>query len=268
MNVTLKRAIKRILIILLLVYLLGGILLYFIQDTILFHPTALAKEHRFSFDQPFEEMNIPFEKENLSIIRFKADNRKGIVLFYHGNMENAEHYKKYPAFFLNNHYEVWIIDYPGFGKSSGKRTEKLIDDEALLMYDLASKQISSDSLIIYGKSIGTGVAAYVAANRNCKRLMLETPYYSMSSLARHYFPIYPVDWLLQYAFPVHDYLTKVKAPVTILHGTEDEIVPYQQSICLKKGVPKIELISIKNGKHNNLSEFTTFRHKIDSLLSD
>lgn len=267
MNLKLKRRIKRIVTALAFVYLLGGIALYFIQDKILFHPLSLPREHRFSFDHPFEEINIPFQKENLSIVKFKTvDSCKGIVLFYHGNMENVEHYKKYPAFFLSNHYDVWMIDYPGFGKSSGKRSEKRMDDEALLMYDLAKRQISSDRLIIYGKSIGTGVAAYVAANRNCKRLILETPYYSLSSLARHYFPIYPVDWLIQYTFPVHDYLNKVEAPVTILHGTSDEVVPYQQSIRLKKEDPKIELIIIESGKHNNLSDFTTFRQKIDSLL--
>lgn len=269
MNIRFKRTIKRIFTTLVLIYLFGGIVLYFIQDKFLFHPLPLAKEYRFSFGRPFEEMNISFEKENVSIIKFKTvDKRKGVVLFYHGNMENVEHYKKYPALFLSNHYEVWMIDYPGFGKSSGERTEKRIDDEALLMYDLASGQISSDSIIIYGKSIGTGVAAYVAASRNCKELVLETPYYSMSSLARHYFPVYPVDWLLRYTFPVHDYLNKVKAPVTILHGTHDEVVPYQQSVRLKKEDPKIELITIEKGKHNNLSEFTTFRNKIDSLLSD
>jgi uncharacterized protein len=269
MNAKFKRRIKRVFITLALIYLLGGIVLYFIQDKIVFHPTPLRKDHRFSFDQAFEEINVPFEKENLSIIKFKpADSSKGIVLFYHGNMENAEHYKNYPVFFLRNHYEVWMIDYPGFGKASGKPTERLINDEALFMYDLASRQTSSDSIIVYGKSIGTGVAAYVAANRNCKRLILETPYYSLSSLARHYFPIYPVDLLIHYAFPVHDYLIKVNAPVTILHGTRDEVVPYKQSIWLKKEQPKIELITIENGKHNNLSAFVVFQRKIDSLLSD
>ena len=74
-----------------------------------------------------------------------------------------------------------MIDYPGFGKTTGKRSEKVIYEQALMMYDLAAQTNKSDSLVIYGKSIGTGVASHVAANRKCKRLILETPYYSINA---------------------------------------------------------------------------------------
>jgi pimeloyl-ACP methyl ester carboxylesterase len=241
--------------------------LYFIQDEILFRPKPLSPEYKFSFEQPFEEINIPVENENLSIVKFQPDNsRKGIILFYHGNMENVEHYKKYPPIFLKNRYEVWMIDYPGFGKTTGKRTEEIMNKQALLMYDAASKEIKWDSIIIYGKSIGTGVASYVAANRRCRQLILETPYYSIPSLAKHYFPIYPVTSLIKYSFPVHDYLKKLTSPIILLHGTKDEIIPYSHSKCLKEENKNIELIPIKNGKHNNLSDFDLFQKTIDSIL--
>ena len=266
MNANFKRRTKRAFIILLLVYLIGGAALYFLQDRILFHPKPLTKEYKFLFNQPFEEMNIPVGQDNLCIVKFKTGNRKGIVLFYHGNMENVEHYKEYPAFFLRNKYELWMIDYPGFGKTTGRQTEKTINEQALLMYDLASKQINSDSLIIYGKSVGTGVASYVASNRNCRQLILETPYYSISSLAKHYFPIYPVTLLAKYSFPIHRYLKKVKVPITIFHGTKDEIIPYKHSTWLKQENKNVELVIIENGKHNDLSNFRLFQTTLDSLL--
>lgn len=263
-----KRRIRAVFLILIIVYFTGGVVLYFIQDLILFHPQTLSKEYPFSFDEPFEEMNIPFEGQNISIIKFKpAEESRGTVLFYHGNMKNVERYKKYPGFFLRNHYEIWMIDYPGFGKSTGKRTEDLINREALVMYDLALKHTSSDSMVIYGKSIGTGVASYVAASKNCKRLILETPYYSIPALAQHYFPIYPVAALIKYSFPVHDYLNKTNIPVSIFHGTGDEVVPYAQSLRLKKENPNIELITIEKGRHNDLAGFAVFQRKLDSLLS-
>jgi pimeloyl-ACP methyl ester carboxylesterase len=160
-----------------------------------------------------------------------------------------------------------MIDYPGFGKTTGKRTESILYDQALLMYDLASKEFAGDQIIVYGKSIGTGMASYVAANRNCKLLILETPYYSMPSLAKHYFPIYPVETMIRYSFPVYKYLKEVEAPVIFFHGTKDEIIPYRQSIRLKREHTGITLITIKEGKHNNLAEFELYREKIDSLLS-
>jgi uncharacterized protein len=266
MNTGLKRRIRKIIIAIGAIYIIGGIVLYFIQDNILFHPKPLSKEHKFSFEQPFEEINIPFEKDNLNIVKFPTTNRKGIVLFYHGNMKNVEHYKKYPPLFLRNHYELWMIDYPGFGKTTGRRTEKIMEKQALLMYDIASKEIKSDSVIIYGKSLGTGVASYAAANRPCKQLILETPYYSIPSLAKHYFPVYPVTALIKYSFPVHDYLQKVQASITIFHGTKDEVVPFKHSKWLKEENKNLELITIENGKHNNLSDFDLFQKKIDSLL--
>jgi pimeloyl-ACP methyl ester carboxylesterase len=267
MNAGVKRRIRKIVVAVAAIYIVGGVVLYLVQDTILFHPKPLPKEYKFSFQQPFEEINIPFEKNNLNIVKFQPDsNRKGIVLFYHGNMKNVEHYKKYPPIFLRNHYELWMIDYPGFGKTTGKRTEKIMEEQGLLMYDMATKVIKSDSIIIYGKSMGTGVASYVASNRNCKQLILETPYYSIPSLAKHYFPIYPVASLIKYSFPVHDYLKKVQAPITIFHGTKDEVVPYKHSKWLKEENKNLELITIEKGRHNNLSDFDLFQKKMDSLL--
>ena len=166
-----------------LIYLAGGIVLYFIQDLLLFHPKPLPPNHLFSFTQPFQELNIPVDDRNLSIIKFRTDSApKGIVLFFHGNMENVEHYSQYPSLFTRNGFELWMIDYPGFGKSTGKRNEKNLYRDALLMYEKASKEIDRDSIIVYGKSIGTGVAAYLASERPVRRLILETPYYSMDAL--------------------------------------------------------------------------------------
>jgi pimeloyl-ACP methyl ester carboxylesterase len=260
-----KRA-GKIFLALVIIYLITGIELYFAQDLIIFDPTAVSKDYIYSFDQPYEEINLPFNNHNLNIVKFRVQNRKGIVLFFHGKTENVEHYKKYPSFFVQNNYELWMMDYPGFGKSTGERTEKIIDDEALLMYNLASQEISTDSIVIYGKSLGTGVASYLAANRSCKQLILETPYYSLSSLAKHYAPIYPVNLLIKYSLPTHDYLKKIRAPITIFHGTDDQLIPFKHSKWLKEENNKIKLVVIEKGKHNNLSDFLLYRSTLDSLL--
>ena len=259
--------IKRALIAFIIIYCVGGLVLYFVQDLILFHPKPLGRNYHFNFKQHFEELNIPQGKNNLSIVRFRPDKkRNGIVLFYHGNMENIEHYKSYPSIFLKNNQEVWMIDYPGFGKTTGKRTESIMDEQAMLMYDMALKQTSSDSIVIYGKSIGTGVATFIASKRNCKRLILETPYYSIHSLATHYFPMYPVNLMIKYSFPINQYLNKVKSPITIFHGTKDEVIPYDHSVRLKEENKNIRLITIKNGTHNNLIIFRQYRITLDSVL--
>ncbi|HTM93409.1 MAG TPA: alpha/beta hydrolase, partial [Flavisolibacter sp.] len=78
--------------------------------------------------------------------------------------------------------------------------------------------------------------------------------------------IYPVTLLIKYSFPIHDYLKKVQAPITIFHGTKDEVVPYKHSKRLEEENKNLELITIEKGRHNNLSDFDLFQKKMDSLL--
>lgn len=255
-------------IILTSIYFIIGVLLYFVQDLFLFHPKPLKPDHKFAFTQAYQEENILINGRNLSIIKFNpAIQPKGIVLFFHGNMENVEHYKQYPSIFTSQGYSTWMIDYPGFGKSTGKRTENIMYQDASLMYDQAVKLYQPSQILVYGKSIGTGVAAYLASVRKIDQLILESPYYGMEELMRHYIPIYPVSILTNYAFPIHSYLKMSNSPITIFHGTDDEVIPFDQSVRLKKENNNVELISIKGGNHNNLATYPLYKTKIDSLLS-
>jgi pimeloyl-ACP methyl ester carboxylesterase len=262
-----KKIIRRSLITIIIIYILGGIVLYFIQDLLIFHPTSLPKDHKFSFTQPFEEENILFDKENLSIIKFRpSDQRKGIVLFFHGNMENVEHYAQYPSLFTRNGFEVWMIDYPGFGKSTGKRTEDIMYRQAEFMYDLAREMVHPDSILIYGKSLGTAPASYLASVRDCKLLVLETPFYNMPELAKEHFPIYSFIPLVRYSFPNNEHLKKISVPVFIFHGTNDKVVSYEQGKRLSLEKKNVQLITIPGGTHNDLFSFYLYQRKMDSVL--
>ena len=263
-----RKKLWRFLRVLLIIYITGGIVLYFLQDLIIFHPKPLSRDHSFNFKQFFKELNLsPDGQRNLNIVQFLPKEKpKGIVLYFHGNKTNIERYAQYAPVFTKNNYAVWMIDYPGYGKTTGKRSEQTMYDDALLLYHVAIKETSVENIILYGKSLGTGVASYLASVKSCKQLILETPYYSMVSMTRHYVPIYPAR-LLRYSFPSFQYLKEVKAPVTIFHGTADEVIPYSQSIKLKKELPHINLIIVPGGTHNNLYNFPTVIQKVDSLLA-
>ncbi len=117
--------------------------------------------------------------------------------------------------------------------------------------------------------MGTGIAAELASVRDCKRLILETPYYDFPAVVSRYLPIYPVRWMLHYHIPTHTYLESVTAPVSIFHGNSDWVVSYNNSRKLSREFkPKDELITIDGGSHNNLFRFELARHKLDSLLSN
>jgi alpha-beta hydrolase superfamily lysophospholipase len=268
MEIKLKQKIWRLVKTLSIIYILGGIALYFIQDLLLFHPVALPQTHKFSFQQPYREINLPVQNRNLNIVQFTVDSisRKGIVLYFHGNRRNVERYAQFASAFTKNGYEVWMMDYPGFGKSTGKLTEASMYSDAFLLYQIAVKEVGGDDLVIYGKSLGTGVASHLASTNKCKQLILETPYYSLPSVAKAKFPIYPANYLIKYSFPTYEFLKKVTAPITIFHGTSDEIIPFKQAEKLKKENPQIKLVPIQGGKHNNLAQQKKFQTILDSLL--
>lgn len=266
----LKKKIWKYLQIFILIYFVIGVGLYFLQEKFLFHPQPLPAEHNFAFTTPFKEINLLVnENKNVNIIQFTVPDSicKGVVLYFHGNRKNIERYAPFASNFTKNKYEVWMIDYPGFGKSTGKLTEAVVYSDALQLYKMAAARFAKDSIIIYGKSLGTGIASQLASVTDCKKLILETPYYSIESLFDHYAFIYPVSLLAKYHFPTYEYLARVEAPVSIFHGTDDEIIPFSQSTRLQKRAKHgAELIEIKKGRHNNLNDFSLFHQKLDSLL--
>lgn len=254
-----------------LVYIMIGVALYFLQDKFIFHPKKLPAGYQYKFDIPFRQIDLPVTTEkNLSIVQFTVPDsiRKGIVLYFHGNRMNINRYAKYAPEFTRNNYEVWMMDYPGYGKSTGKRSEQVLYDDAALLYKMAHSKVPAEQIIIYGKSLGTGIAAQLASKKDCKRLILETPYYSMDALAKHYFFMYPVMPMTKYALPTYQHFEYITAPITIFHGTKDQVIPYKQARWLVEKKPGTELITIEKGRHNNLPDFPIFQHKLDSLLNN
>lgn len=265
-----KNKIYRWIKIIIIVYCLTGILLYYLQEKLLFHPVPLPADSTYHFTQPFSETNITVDAQTTyHIVRFTVSDsvKKGVVLYFHGNRENVNHYAEFAINFTRNGYEVWMPDYPGFGKSTGTLSEQIMYDEALQVYKLARTKFNPEQIIIYGRSLGSGIAAQLAAVRDCKKLILETPYYSGASMLRPLFWMYPLNLLLHYKLPTYQYLPKVTAPISIFHGTDDGVISYRNAIRLKETFKAgDEFITIQGGSHNDLNSFPLMQQKLDSLL--
>jgi len=266
-----KRAIVRALKWFIFLYAFIGIALFFLQDYFLFHPVKLARDYSYQFNTSFEEVDIPFSKDDtLNMVKFfPADSiRKGVIIYFHGNKENINRYAKFASNFTRQGYEVWMEDYPGFGKSIGKRNEEILYQQAAKIYTMAVGQYTKEQIIIFGKSFGTGVAAQLASVKDCRQLILETPYYSIPDLFSCYALIYPATNMTNYKIPINQFLQKVKAPITIFHGTDDGVIPYRCAAKLRTVLkPTDEFITIENGTHHNLNDFPLFHQKLDSLLT-
>jgi uncharacterized protein len=265
-----KRKIFRWIKIIIILYCAIGIALFYLQEFFLFHPEKLARDYVRHFDMPFQEINIPFnENDTMNMVQFfpKDSLRKGVVLYFHGNKQNIERYAKFVNIFTKHGYEVWMEDYPGFGKSTGKRTEKKLYEQAMAIYRMAKGKYSNDSIILYGKSFGTGIAAYVASQTKAKQLILETPYYSIPDLFSSYAPIYPTQRMSTYKIPSFEYLEKVNYPITIFHGTNDGVIPYSNAKKLKILLKPTDIfITVPGATHQNINATKIYFEIMDSLL--
>ena len=253
-----------------LIYCTLGICIYYLQEKILFHPVEVKPDYNYNFPGTNKEVNLPVSIHvNMNIIQFvpKDTPVKGVVLYFHGNRTNVSWYAHFAPEFTRNNYEVWMMDYPGFGKSTGNFSEDELYKWALIFYKLARARFPKEQIIIYGKSMGTGIAAQLASARDCKELILETPYYDLPSVMGSYFPVYPVEKMIHFKIPTWKYLQNVTAPVTILHGNNDWIIPHRNANRLRPFLKaNDEFITINGGSHNDLATFPLFQQKLDSLL--
>jgi uncharacterized protein len=266
----LKKAFIRLLIFLPIVLFFAWIKLDFILERVLFQPTKLNNNYVFKFNTEFEELNLSPEKDVIiNALHFKVKNSKGTILYFHGNRDNLQRWGKIAseigAYF---HYDVFIMDYRGYGKSVGKRDENALNCDALFCYNFVKNTYSPKEIIVYGRSLGTGIAAYVACEMQPEKLILETPYYSMNDMAESYFSLFSVEHKLPYKLPSFQYLKSVNCPIFIVHGTEDEVVPYSSGKKLFDSLPhkeKATFVTIPNGKHNDLSNFKDFWEELTNF---
>ncbi|MCU0375139.1 MAG: lysophospholipase [Chitinophagaceae bacterium] len=256
--------------ILLLCYVLLCALFFAYQQNLLFSPKALEASHIYSFSgvQRFAALPIVFDADTkIELVKFlPADSNaasRGVVLFFHGNKDNVEHYSRYAPYFTRHGYEVWMPDYPGYGKSTGELTEDILYQIAEQVYKMARVNFEANRVVIYGKSLGTGIAAQLAAGHPAAHLLLETPYYNMTLLARSYAPILPVGLLLKYQLPAYLHLPLAKAPVTMLVAGHDEVIRPENTLKL---LPLLRAgdscLVLPGARHNSIPDYPQYHKAI------
>ncbi|MAP54838.1 alpha/beta fold hydrolase [Altibacter sp.] len=261
---------KKTLIVVLSVVVLSLTLLYAMQTKLLFHPTKLSEDYTYTFSAPFEELFMETtDGARLNALHFKATAPKGIILYFHGNAGDLSRWGAITTYFLPFGYDVLVMDYRTYGKSTGKLSEETLYEDAQLWYEHLLKQWTEDAIVVYGRSLGTTLGTYVAAKNSPKQLILETPFYSMTDVAQRRFPILPIKYLLKFNFPTYSFAGKIECPILILHGTNDAVVPYASAKDLELQFPEalVSFVTIAQGAHNNLVEFAEYHAAIAEVLN-
>ncbi len=251
-------------------YITVSFVIYFAQERFLFKPEKLPKDFEFKYPNlNFQEYNL--EKEpgvNINAVHFHIEDPKGVVIYLKGNSKSIKGWGKFAIDFTRMGYDVVMVDYRGFGKSTGKRTEDSIKDDLQYVYDRIKEQVPEKYVILYGRSLGSGFAAKLASSNNPRMLVLESPYYSLAKVTKRYIPFMPVSLILRFPIRTHKWLKYVDCPIKIIHGTNDKLIPFKTAVSLSKiKAENTRLYSVIGGGHNNLNTFEEYHRMMEEVLN-
>lgn len=259
-------------VIILIVYIVISIALFYLQDYFLFKPEKLPKDFQFYYEnQDTKEYNLETrDGATINGLLFNPKGEsKGVVLYLKGNSKSIKGWGKFAVDFTRHGYNVLMVDYRGFGKSTGRRSQKAIKRDLQIIYNKIKEKTTEDRIILYGRSLGSGFAAKLASMNHPKMLVLDAPYYSLTKVTARYMPFMPLSILIKYPLPTYKWLKYVECPIHIIHGTNDKLIPYQTSVKLSKVNPKrTKLHSVIGGGHKNLNNFESYHKMIHEILNE
>ena len=212
----------------LVVYLVITLSLYFFQRNLLYYPS----ENNYSGDRltvPIEKVKIKTQDniELLSWYHKKNVSDYKTILFLHGNAGSLENRIHKINHFKEMKVNLVIIAWRGFSGNKGEPTEKgLYEDARSAIGWLKKKGINEKNIILYGESLGTGIAVEIAQNKNFAGIILESPFTSMIEAGKGKYPFLPVRFLLKDKYESDKKIQNIKSPILIMHGEVDRIVPF------------------------------------------
>ncbi len=241
---------------------------YFIQEKLIFKPEKLSQDFEYKYDAPFEELFFDIEPGvRINGLHFYCKQPHGLILYFHGNSRSIKGWAKYARDFFRYQYDVILLDYRGFGKSTGKRNEKDMLNDMQVIYEKLLEKYPEQHILVYGRSMGSGFAAKIAADNNPRYLILDSPYYSFIHVAKRFTPFLPHRLTLRFKMRTDKWIQQVNCHTYILHGTKDWLIPLKHSEKLQKLNPhKITLIRIHGGGHNNLPSYHEYHNFIRDIL--
>ena len=249
-----------ILKILLATYIILALLLYFMQRRMLYLPQAGLEN--------VDAAEIEFNNDGIVLRGWVVNEGKEKAILYYGG--NAETIETNITFYRENfpEYTLYLINYRGFGKSAGDPTEEGLFSDALFIYDQISSKHKKISLI--GRSLGSGIAVYVASKKEIDKLVLITPFDSILNVAKQTYKIFPFSLLLKDKYESINYVKDINSRALFLVAEKDRMVKYSRSMGLYEVFDKdsVELSIIRDAGHNTISNFLEFTESLKKFLKD
>jgi hypothetical protein len=237
-------------------YVLLVIFVYLAQAGMLYLPNLPARD----LDATPEAVGLAFEDVTLETsdgVRvhgwFVPGESDRVLLFFHGNAGNISHRLYSIREWHDLGLSVFIIDYRGYGRSEGNPTEQGLyrDGAAAWQYLAGERRIAPENIIVFGRSLGGSVAAWLAARQAPAALIVESSFTSVPDIGQEAYPWLPVRWLSRFKHATRDHVRQVTSPVLVVHSRDDEIIPFHhgEAIFAAASEPKT-FLEIRGG-HND-----------------
>jgi fermentation-respiration switch protein FrsA (DUF1100 family) len=251
------RTLVSILIIAISIYLLLALLLYLFQGRMVFLsnlPDRALVASPNDIGLNYEDVSLTTsDNERLHGWYVPAANSKGVLLFFHGNAGNISHRLESIKIFHELGLDTLIIDYRGYGLSTGKTTEQgtYLDAQAAWDYLINYRGIPADRIIIIGRSLGGAIGAWLGVQNNPAAVIIESSFSSGVDMARRIYPFMPVRLITRLHYPVADYAAQLDCPVLVIHSRHDEIIPFGMGQAIYAAVKQDRKFLELRGDHNN-----------------
>ena len=241
---------------------------YFRQEKILFHPKKIAVDQKFSFRVPFEDVWIDADGAKLHGLYFKAENAKGMIIFFHGNDQTADKNGESAVEFTNMGFDYFVPDYRGYGKSSGViQSEKQFLGDIDLFYQWAQTKFPEEKIALAGRSLGGVAALYLAAHYQPRLTAAIATFFDIAAMANIRYPFFP-KFLLRYHFPNNLWIAQSKSPVYVICGSEDKTIPpsHSERLASLSNSPRTAFV-VQGAAHGDLQKFPIYHEILSRIVN-
>lgn len=248
-------------------YGLFCLFLYLAQDFLIFDPRPLPAQYSF---REGEEVEVAVaEGIDLNCLWLKEKGpARGVVLYFHGNRGSNRRCLRQAKTMAGHGYDIFMPDYRGYGKSGGHiQSERQLYEDAQKIYAFLRTHYREEQIVIVGYSLGSGMASYLAAHHQPAHLVLLAPFLSIIDLKDRRIPFVP-DALVKYPLDNYAHLSQANCPVTLFHGTRDDIIPFESSEILQAlQRDRFQLVKAQDEGHRGIIFSSVFREGMRSVLT-
>ena len=242
-------------------------LLWWKQESLLFHPQVLPAEHAFQMGADVQEAWLDVPGARLHALHLRQAQPRGLVFFLHGNAGSLQDWFVNLDFYRQAGFDLYMLDYRGYGKSTGRiENEAQLHADVLAAWNSVAPRYTGLRRVIIGRSLGTGLAAELGAQVQPDLTVLVSPYFSMQALAAEHYPWVPRR-VLRYPLRTDQKLPLLRGAVMLVHGSEDGLIEPTHSQRLLALRPGTALRIIEGAAHNNLQRWPAYGQALAAALA-